>query len=131
MSMCLTVPLHKVYIQSPLVTGEVLIGVVDSLPICGVGVVLGNDLTDNCLDDTVQVSEVSDIPIHSCLDVASDIFPACVTTRSTTTHQRLMKPEEIGLSDTMLSQWWEENDKQEDDKNVGSESSLQYEIRRC
>ena len=39
----LSVPLHKVYIQSELITGPVIVGVQPTLPVQGVSL-LGNDL---------------------------------------------------------------------------------------
>ena len=52
-------PLHKLYIQSLLVTGEVLIGVTDSLHICGVEELLGNDLSEDCCKQHRPVLVVS------------------------------------------------------------------------
>ena len=40
----MSVPLHKVYLHSDLVTGPVTVGVLPTLPVRGVSFILGNDL---------------------------------------------------------------------------------------
>lgn len=41
---CVTVPLHMIYLQTELVTGNVCVGVCSDLPVEGVQFILGNDL---------------------------------------------------------------------------------------
>ncbi|XP_006813838.1 uncharacterized protein LOC100371911 [Saccoglossus kowalevskii] len=84
-----SVPLYNVKLRSDLVTGDVTVGVVKSLPIEGVTFLLGNDLAGG---------KVSVLPVVSCKPVVNDkteellelypgIFPACVT-RSQTSKER-------------------------------------------
>lgn len=42
-------PLHVVDLQSSLVSGLVMVGVVASLPVQGVSLILGNDLAGDCV----------------------------------------------------------------------------------
>ncbi|XP_006813839.1 uncharacterized protein LOC100372062 [Saccoglossus kowalevskii] len=85
-----SVPLYNVELRSDLVTGDVTVGVVKSLPIEGVTFLLGNDLAGG---------KVSVLPVVSCKPVVNDkteellelypgIFPACVVTRSQTSKER-------------------------------------------
>lgn len=41
---CVNVPLHRVYLESDLVTGPVTLGVCSRLPVDGVSLILGNEL---------------------------------------------------------------------------------------
>ncbi|XP_077863555.1 uncharacterized protein LOC144347604 [Saccoglossus kowalevskii] len=85
-----SVPLYNVKLKSDLVTGDVIVGVVKSLPIEGVTFLLGNDLAGG---------KVIVLPVVSCKPVVNDkteellelypgIFPACVVTRSQTSKER-------------------------------------------
>lgn len=57
------VPLHKLYLKCNLVAGEVVLGVVPSLPVEGVHVLLGNDLAQN----QVYANSLStDLPDKGC-----------------------------------------------------------------
>ena len=78
------VPLHYVYIQSPLVSGLFKVAVRPALPIKGVDFILSNDLAGG---KVMPVPEVLDNPeLNTESDKAAennlDIFPACVVTRA-------------------------------------------------
>ena len=79
-----TVPLHKVYLRSDLVTGFVTVGVRPTLPVKGVSLLLGNDLAgsqviaDPCL---VNKPVTSDDSRNEEVEI-SGLFPACAVTRA-------------------------------------------------
>lgn len=79
----INVPLHRVHIESELVTGFVRVGVRHSLPVKGVTFILGNDLAGG---KVMPLLEVLDKPDVFCEDDLSktypDVFPACVLTRA-------------------------------------------------
>ena len=85
------------------VSGEVEVGVVDRLPLEGVDVLLGNDLTDSCCHEKCSspliVSSEVVIPTHTPPEEI-DIYPACITNRSMT--KAKVVDEDINLIDTCL-----------------------------
>ena len=77
-------PLHFLNLTSGLVSGEFKVGVVDSLPVPGVDLLIGNDLMGGKVgaDPIVTVSpEVSDCT-EKLEDEFPGIFPSCAVTRS-------------------------------------------------
>lgn len=79
-----TVPLHKLYLNSDLVCGEVILGVVPSLPVEGVQLLLGNDLAGErvCVNPVVS-SLPCEAPETKALEVEyPSVFSACVVTRA-------------------------------------------------
>lgn len=78
------VPLHQVHLQSSLVSGVVVVGVLASLPIPGVTFVLGIDLAGERVGVTPLISEVPvESPETEALQVEiPTIFPTGVVTRS-------------------------------------------------
>ena len=82
----LSAPLHRLYLFSDLVQGEVTIGVRPALPVKGVHIILGNGLAGGCVWPNVPplpvvnpVSATSDGP-DECERTFPDMFPACVVT---------------------------------------------------
>lgn len=77
----LTVPLHKLFLSSDLVEGEVLLGVCSDLPVHGIQVILGNHLAAARMFDVAPSSPVA-VPM-ACTGVASSaVCQACVVTWS-------------------------------------------------
>lgn len=78
------VPLHKVFLRSNLVSGYVTVGVVPTLPIDGVGLLLGNDLAGDLVTVTPVVSSVPCEPPETLAleEQCPEVFPVCVVTRS-------------------------------------------------
>ena len=78
------IPLHRVHVDSELVTGLFVVGVCDSLPVDGVSMLLGNDLAGSLVTrDPVML----DIPKSNDDDPAlqmefPDVFSECVVTRA-------------------------------------------------
>ncbi len=75
-----TVPLHRVYLESDYVNGEVLMGMVDHLPLSGVDILLGSDLTDRCCPSKHLI--ISPVPVEKNASEDVETFPACAVTRS-------------------------------------------------
>ncbi|CAI5657377.1 unnamed protein product [Oreochromis niloticus] len=96
----LRVPLHKVFLQSPLVSGPVTVGVRDYLPVPGVAMILGNDLANGKVFFTPRVVE-NPVPDTLISDPAAErshsVFPACAVTRA---HKR--RYGDVDLSDSFL-----------------------------
>ena len=72
------VPLHRVNLKCDLFTGPVDVGVVPSLPMKGVGYLLGNDVAGSPI---VSGEPVDEPKIHS-LEEFPEMFPECALTRS-------------------------------------------------
>ena len=77
----ITVPLHKVYLHSDLITGPVVVGIRPTLPLKGVSFVLGNDLAGGKVKPDPWVVEHPDQFLKTEID-DSIMFPACVVTRA-------------------------------------------------
>ncbi|KAL2102623.1 hypothetical protein ACEWY4_001791 [Coilia grayii] len=102
------VPLHKIFLRSNLVNGYVTVGVVPSLPIDGVGLLLGNDLAGDLVSVTPIVSSVPcESPEMVVLEEqCPDVFPACVVTRSQSkkgVEDKEVEREPVDLSDTFFA----------------------------
>ena len=74
-----SIPLHTVYLKSELVTGQVKVGLVPSLPMKGVSLLLGNDLAGGKVVPSIQLSAQPSIEEDS-LD--KEIFTSCAVTRA-------------------------------------------------
>ena len=79
-----SIPLHTVVLKSDIVSGSVVVGVCDTLPVDGVSMLLGNDLagarvsSDPCMTDVPAVSEKkSELPAELV-----EVFAECVVTRA-------------------------------------------------
>ena len=78
------VPLHNIYLSSDLVKGPVAVGIRQTLPFKGVGLLLGDDLAG---DKVVVNPLVTDMP---CMDQSPDpieqelpdLYPSCAVTRA-------------------------------------------------
>ena len=88
-----TLPLHRVRLDSGLVSGDVMVRLAITLPVTGVQLLLGNDLAgDKVVTDTDPV--MTNSPIDSNHNTAlqgefSSIFLACVITLSMTKVNKL------------------------------------------
>nr|XP_027218239.1 uncharacterized protein LOC113810791 [Penaeus vannamei] len=81
---CVTVPLCKLYLRTDLVSGPVVVGVHDSLPIKGVSFLMGNDIAGIRLlpNPVVCPSPVAYDPAVDVARINPGLFPACAVTRS-------------------------------------------------
>lgn len=96
---CVNVPLHRVYLESDLVAGPVMLGVCSWLPVDGISLILGNELAGGkvfprpIVVHKPSINELPDLSTH-----LSAAFPACVVTQT-----QLRKFENtFDLSDTDL-----------------------------
>ena len=78
------VPLHRVTLESGLVTGVVTVGVVPTLPVEGVSFLLGNDLAGDKVSVSSMVVEEPETQLETekLREEFPGIFPACVVTSS-------------------------------------------------
>ena len=78
----ISVPLHKINLRSHLISGTVIVSVRPELPVKGVSMLLGNDLTGGkVLPEPIVTRE----PCTEADNVENSVvFPACVVTRSMT-----------------------------------------------
>jgi hypothetical protein len=100
-----SVPLHNINLQSKLVSGEVQIGIIDSLPFDGIHLILGNDLAgskvniDPILSDKPIISQSPD-PIE---DIIPNLYPSCAVTRAMSKQQlNSQDADDVDISDTFL-----------------------------
>ena len=133
-----SIPLHNLRLQSDLVSGEVSVGIIESLPFEGIHLLLGNDLAgdkvkvDPILADQPCLSQQSD-PIENHFP---DLFPSCAVTRAMKKQEiannRHTDQEQIDISDTFLAEAFDNlagtsqctnNDKQNSESNF-SKSNL-------
>ena len=97
------VPLHVVHIETDLVCGNFVVGVVPSLPVWGVTLLLGNDLAGDrvVLEPVVCKSPVEEESTERLEKELSHVFPSCVVTRSMVNKTI---DESIDLSDSFFSE---------------------------
>ena len=80
---CEPAPLHSVHINTPLVTGQVVVALRPSLPFEGISVILGNDLAGGRI---LAHPRVTLVPIVETPDELTQrypqVFPACAVTRA-------------------------------------------------
>ena len=104
----LEVPLHEVNIKSSLINNNnIVIGMRPSLPVEGISLILGNDLTGEkvMVDPRVVEKPRDDEKMESLAEKFPGIFPASVVIRSMKANKEAIKEqgkEEIGLSGTFL-----------------------------
>ena len=100
----MSVPIHKIWITGEYISGEVEIGIVNKLPLEGVDILLGNDLTDSCCHKKCSPAlRVNIKPVENTQTPSeqTDLYPACVTTRSMSKAKVI--EEETNLDDTWLA----------------------------
>ncbi|XP_071950797.1 uncharacterized protein [Antedon mediterranea] len=78
------VPLHVIRIETDIVSGDFVVGVVPSLPVWGVTLLLGNDLAGDrvTVEPVVCKSPVEDESTVCLEKELSHVFPSCAVTRS-------------------------------------------------
>ena len=77
----INVPLHKVFLKSNLVTGQVVVGLRPSLPVKGVSLLLGNDLAGGKVESNIHmISKPSTSDILP--EVDTELYPSCAVTRA-------------------------------------------------
>ncbi|XDV19608.1 hypothetical protein PO909_025053 [Leuciscus waleckii] len=122
---CTIVPLHRIVIKSPLVSGQVVVGVLPSLPIEGVSFILGNDLAGVKVIPSPQVTEVP-MPGESFDELSQsfpDVFSVCAVTRAMS-KQTSSSTDEGGTNFNLADTFLGESDWKGGDKDVSVESQI-------
>ncbi|KAJ8364842.1 hypothetical protein SKAU_G00136730 [Synaphobranchus kaupii] len=101
----LNVPLHCVNLESDLVRGEVVVGVLSVLPVEGVDVILGNDLAGALVwgDASVVVTPkpTSSGELDDLAKRYPSVFPACAITRAMAKKHREYGPDHSNSSEDL------------------------------
>ncbi len=98
---CLSLPLHDLYLRSDLVNGPVRLGVCSHLPVEGVDVILGNDLTGDVFPRPVEISEPNASDCSRLVPCFAAVFSACTVTYAQTRKFR----DVVDLSETVLDKF--------------------------
>ncbi|XP_071959943.1 uncharacterized protein [Antedon mediterranea] len=95
------VPLHVIRIETDIVSGDFVVGVVPSLPVWGVTLLLGNDLAGDrvTVEPVVCKSPVEDESTVCLEKELSHVFPSCAVTRSMA-NKTIDEDESIDLCDS-------------------------------
>ena len=79
-----SVPLHSIHFESELVTGDVIVGLLPTLPMAGVSLILGNNLAGEkvmpellVFSDPIIVKEADNDG-----ETNANVFPSCAVTRA-------------------------------------------------
>ncbi|XP_068239972.1 uncharacterized protein [Palaemon carinicauda] len=74
----------KVHLDCGIFKGNIIVGIVESLPIPGVDVLVGKDVAGNCvvLDPVVCDTPLEVSSVQQLEDVERELFPSCVVERS-------------------------------------------------
>ena len=79
----MNIPLHRIQIQSNLVSGPVIVGVRHSLPVQGVDFILGNDLAGDKVQALPCMINTPDGMSDSSVDCDTNVvYPSCAVTRA-------------------------------------------------
>jgi len=79
-----SVPLHKVFLKSDLISGHVIVGVRPDLSAKGVSLLLGNDLASDKVMVNPCVSSLPNIRYDTEMQDTPGQYPACAVTRAMT-----------------------------------------------
>lgn len=77
-----SVPLHKVFLKSDLISGYVVVGICPNLPVKGVGLLLGNDLAGDKVMVSPCVSSQPNVFNDTEMQDTPGLYPACAVTRA-------------------------------------------------
>ncbi|XP_068213177.1 uncharacterized protein [Palaemon carinicauda] len=79
-----SLPRARVHLDCGIFKGNTIVGVVESLPIPGVDVLVGNDVAGNLVvpDPVVCDNPLEVSPVQQLEDVKPELFPSCVVERS-------------------------------------------------
>ncbi|KAG7165014.1 putative SCAN domain-containing protein-like 7, partial [Homarus americanus] len=103
------IPLCQVYLRSSIKSGYVTLGVVDSLPVEGVSLLIGNDLVGDMMFPIVVISSCPTAE-NNTVQLEVDfpgLFPACAVTRSmsrSTEVEGTSEVDEVSLQDCEKSE---------------------------
>ena len=93
---CISAPLHKVYVDTDVVKGEISVAIVKELPIKGVDLLLGNEIAGSKIGNTTKMTPNSAEDEEKKVSEQEDQSQSCaVTTRSkekTKTNEATVEP---------------------------------------
>ncbi|KAK8388970.1 hypothetical protein O3P69_020734 [Scylla paramamosain] len=92
------VPLCRIYLQSPVVSGYITAGIVDEIPVDGVSLVLGNVTVENMPGQTAPSTNHGNPPDP----MPPKVSPVCVVTRSASRRMASNAPSEPYPSKTTI-----------------------------
>ncbi|KAK8391150.1 hypothetical protein O3P69_017067 [Scylla paramamosain] len=92
------VPLCRIYLQSPVVSGYITAGIVDEIPVDGVSLVLGNVTVENMPGQTAPSTNHGNPPDP----MPPKVSPVCVVTRSASRRMASNAPSEPHPSKTTI-----------------------------
>ena len=82
----ISVPLHSIYLHSNLITGPVVVGIRSTLPVEGISLILGNDISGNKVTANLVIlkpsSGVKDSAFNDPSLQDSEVYPSCAITRA-------------------------------------------------
>ena len=108
-----SVPMHTIYLNSDLVSREVVVGLRPTLPMEGVSLILGNDLAGERVIPDLQVVTEQEVikKVDGDMEATSHIFPACAVTRAMAKEMNKTESEDllVNLADTFMSHCEGEN----------------------
>ena len=126
-----SVPLHNIRLNSDLVSGDVSIGVIDSLRFDGIQLLLGNDLAgERVTVNPIMTSKPCSIPISTVIEQEiPNLYPSCAVTRAMAKQQKIENNQgdelksSYDLSDTFLAHLFESNStKTQSEKNDATDT---------
>ncbi|KAK4314182.1 hypothetical protein Pmani_014515 [Petrolisthes manimaculis] len=120
LSGCVSAPLVEVTLTSNLVSGRVIVGSIEDLPVSGIDMILGNDLAGGRVHPVPIVSNEPER--HKATEelVKRDpiVFPSCAVTRAMS-QNALLAPEHISVDDEERVESGKITDGEEDVINLG------------
>lgn len=134
-----SIPLHKVWLDCGYVTGEVTVGVKDTLSIDGVDMFIGNDLAGKRVIPNLQMVED---PVKEIMESSSpltvndstegqelvpDVFPVCSVTRAMA-RMGIVEPEETTHEDQDLQVLFAEPGEIETDQRDGNIEKVESQV---
>ncbi|KAK3878381.1 hypothetical protein Pcinc_016965 [Petrolisthes cinctipes] len=120
LSGCVSAPLVEVTLTSNLVSGRVIVGLIEDLPVSGIDMILGNDLAGGRVHPVPIVSNEPER--HKATEelVKRDpvVFPSCAVTRAMS-QNALLAPEHVSVDDEERVESGKITDGEEDVINLG------------
>ncbi|KAK4298860.1 hypothetical protein Pmani_028831 [Petrolisthes manimaculis] len=120
LSGCVSAPLVEVTLTSDLVSGRVIVGSIEDLPVSGIDMIMGNDLAGGRVHPVPIVSNEPER--HKATEelVKRDpiVFPSCAVTRAMS-QNALLAPEHISVDDEERVESGKITDGEEDVINLG------------
>lgn len=126
-----SIPLHKVWLECGYVTGEVTVGVKETLSIDGVDMFIGNDLAGkrvipNLLMVEDPVKEMTEDTTQAAVPnltseekLVPEVFPVCAVTRAMA-RRAIAEAEEVTQEDQGLGVMFAEPNELENGRNIGN-----------